>query len=293
MSKSYYTGYMETKNREFPFSEIDTVRIFYSNTNSPIKNDDTDLFTVDKNNRMIVWNNYDANTIETRTFYNDGLTIRSRFIASSNGNAEVVGDIRLNYKISYDENGYKTYKTYYKDGLPYRIQKWQRGQIETIDRDEEIRTSKSTGFNTFAERVLYSKEEKNKSDEEYRKFKERHLIKICKLTGFNTYAERVFYSGSNELVRNEEMNGFSIDTRKRTLIWKEGFDITEIRTFYDDGISLKARFFAIAEGGELNYKISYDENGYKTYKTFYKDGLPYIVQKWQEDKSDKKNKETK
>ncbi len=103
---------------------------------------------------------------------------------------------------------------------------------------------------------------------------------------------RLFYSNSNEPVDNKELTHFSFDEWHRMVMWNDKEKLVEIRTFYEDGLTIKARFIATMRDDELNYKISYDEYGNPTYKTTYKNGLPCRIQTWQPDEPDIK-KETK
>ena len=103
---------------------------------------------------------------------------------------------------------------------------------------------------------------------------------------------RLFYHNTNAPIENKDKDRFSFDEQHRMVIWSDKTKSMEIRTFYDDGLTIKGRFIAIMKGDELNYKISYDEYGNPTYKTTYKNGLPCRIQNWQPDEPDV-NKETK
>ncbi len=96
---------------------------------------------------------------------------------------------------------------------------------------------------------------------------------------------RFFYSHTNEPVEDKGKNELSFDDQGSMEIWDEKEDTIEIRTFYDDGLTIKSRFVASRIGDKLNYKVGYDETGTTIYKTIYKRGLPYRVIKYERDKN--------
>ncbi len=72
---------------------------------------------------------------------------------------------------------------------------------------------------------------------------------------------RFFYSHTNEPVEDKGKNELSFDDQGSMEIWDEKEDTIEIRTFYDDGLTIKSRFVASRIGDKLNYKVGYDETG--------------------------------